>query len=390
MTVLAPLRVSEAADSLVKASTPQPFSTSTTSNWVARSGGLPPYVQHIAHALMGDPKHPRTESDAIQTAMGVVKNPPADWDSTAKAACAKAVKELAEKKGATAAKGAASKAGKVAESLSLADRVVLRTVARERLSLVEAALGVDGMVQLVEAASPPAFKPELKRVASASSEKERFELHDGGQHVGTIASRAADERSKPDRWRAQAVNGRMCGEMADSKAGAIDAVKKHLEDAPGRIAPSPTAGRFLVAEPQGYSGPTTHKEFPSESAARYEAGLPEKKTGIEQQADVAALGEVVSFDVLTLRVLGEELPSGFGSLSESVAEDVANDGETSKFSAGDRVNFQHPTAGRVKARISKVSSRHVWLTSNDPRVAATRMTHKQATAKLSWTPGRKD
>lgn len=41
---LLPLRLSEAADSLAKASTPEPFSRSRTSNWVARGGGLPPYI----------------------------------------------------------------------------------------------------------------------------------------------------------------------------------------------------------------------------------------------------------------------------------------------------------------------------------------------------------
>lgn len=380
MTVLAPLRVSEAADSLVKASTPQPFSTSTTSNWVARSGGLPPYVQHIAHALVTDGK---PESEAIETAMGVVKNPPADWDATAKAACAKAVGELAAKKVAT------KKVGKVTESLSLADRVTLRTASGERLAIFEETLGVDGMLALVEAPSAPVFKPELKRVASASQEKERFELHDDGQHVGTIASRAAYDRGKPDRWRAQAVNGRTVGDMTETKAGAIDAVKKHLEDAPGRIAPSPTDGRFLVSEPESYSGPTKYMEYPSESSARYASGLPEQKTSVEQAAEVASLGEMIGFDVLMLRALTEGAPAQFDALAEAIDAngDAEQDGDAddSRFQAGDRVNFQHPTAGRVRARVSRVTSQHVHLTSSDPRVGPTRMTVKQADSKLSMT-----
>ena len=43
----------------------QPFSASKTSNWVARAGGLPPYFQHVAHALQ---KKGLTESEAIHDA----------------------------------------------------------------------------------------------------------------------------------------------------------------------------------------------------------------------------------------------------------------------------------------------------------------------------------
>jgi len=87
-------RLSEAKDSLMKASTPEPFSTSKTSNWVARGGGLPAYVQHIAHDLME--KRGKTESEAIQMAIGIVKR----WargggnvDANTRAAAAKAVAE---------------------------------------------------------------------------------------------------------------------------------------------------------------------------------------------------------------------------------------------------------------------------------------------------------
>lgn len=61
----------EAADSMAKATSPKPFSKSKTSNWVARAGGLPPYVQHVAHALVKDGK---SESNAIQMAIGIIKN----------------------------------------------------------------------------------------------------------------------------------------------------------------------------------------------------------------------------------------------------------------------------------------------------------------------------
>lgn len=49
----------------------EPFSTSKTSNWVARAGGLPHYIQHIAHDLME--KRGMPESKAIAMAVGIVK-----------------------------------------------------------------------------------------------------------------------------------------------------------------------------------------------------------------------------------------------------------------------------------------------------------------------------
>lgn len=48
-----------------------PFSSSTTSNWVARQGGLNPYVREVAHALV---RKGHSESQAIQIAWGVIRN----------------------------------------------------------------------------------------------------------------------------------------------------------------------------------------------------------------------------------------------------------------------------------------------------------------------------
>lgn len=401
MSVLAPVRLSEAADSLVKASTPEPFSTSTTSNWVARAGGLPPYIQHIAHDLME--KRGKTESEAIGMAVGICQN----WasgrgkvDANTQAAARKAIAEWEAKKAKAAAdkagKSVSKAAGKLGEGrIGLSERVALRTAASARLRVVEEAFGVDSMVALLEAKGA-GFKPELKRVASASREKERYELHDAGQHVGTIASRTAYDPAKPDRWRASAVNGRQIGEETDSQGKALDAVRKHLEDAPARVVASPTEGRFLVGEPQSYSGTTNYKEFPSESSARFEAGLPEMKTRMEKMADVTALGEMIAFDVFTLSGLGEELPTGLTFLSEAVvlAEDFHGfdpakhpRGVHGRFAIGDKVNFQHSYFGRVPASVTKVTSRRVFISSSDPRVKPTSMTHNQAAAKLSKTTG---
>ena len=53
-----------------------PFSTSTTSNWVARAGGLPEYVRGVAHALMRKGRA-KDESQAISMAVGLMQ----DWAS---------------------------------------------------------------------------------------------------------------------------------------------------------------------------------------------------------------------------------------------------------------------------------------------------------------------
>jgi hypothetical protein len=83
-----------AKDSLAKASTPEPWSASRTSNWVARAGGLPDYIQHISHDLHD--KRGMDESRAIAMAVGIVKR----WcrgggnvDANTRAAACKAASE---------------------------------------------------------------------------------------------------------------------------------------------------------------------------------------------------------------------------------------------------------------------------------------------------------
>jgi hypothetical protein len=408
VSTLAPFRLSEAADSLVKASTPEPVGHGGH-NWVTKTkpgnkGELPPYIQHVANDLKA--KH--GESQAIGMAVGIVKN----WkdghdgkgnkvDATTQAAAAKAIAEWEKLKATNAAGKAAGKAaGALKEAVrrlptrgvDLSDRVALRTAARARLRAIEDAFGLQSMVALLEAKAAP-FAPELRRVASAQREKERLELHVDGQHVGTVMSRKAYDPAKPDQWAARSINGRTIGDgMCSSKAEAVGLVQKHLEDAPGRITPSPTEGRFLVAEPQNYGGATTYREFPSESSARFEAGLPEKKTKPEQGAEVAALGETIAFDLFTLDGLAEELPSSLAPLAEVVVlwEDFHSfdpgkhpRGVHGKFAKGDRVNYQHSMFGRVPAEVTSVTSRRVHVKSSDPRVRPTSMTHKQASDRLS-------
>jgi peptidoglycan hydrolase-like protein with peptidoglycan-binding domain/ssDNA-binding Zn-finger/Zn-ribbon topoisomerase 1 len=106
----APLKLEEAKDSMAKANSPEPFSSSKTSNWVARAGGLPPYIQHVAHDI--HEKRGKTVSEAIRIAIGVIKN----WahghgnvDAGTKAAAAKALAQWTAMKAKNAAKKVAKK-----------------------------------------------------------------------------------------------------------------------------------------------------------------------------------------------------------------------------------------------------------------------------------------
>jgi peptidoglycan hydrolase-like protein with peptidoglycan-binding domain len=117
----------EAADSMAKASSPEPFSKSKTSNWVAKRGGLPAYVQHIAHDLME--KRGKSESNAIQMAIGIVKR----WcrgggkvDANTKAAACKAAAEWEKMKG-------ANKASKLAECVFNVEEAVANRVAAAKV-----------------------------------------------------------------------------------------------------------------------------------------------------------------------------------------------------------------------------------------------------------------
>lgn len=297
---LAPLRVQEAADSLMKASTPEPFSKSKTSNWVARAGGLPDYIQHLAHGIVRSGK---TESEAIHIAVGLVQHPPAGWDANAHAAAKKAAAEWEAKKAANAAK---VKEGYVP---TFADEIMVREDALRRLSVYETEVGDEGMIallgeSLLEAAQ--AWAPTLKRTASAEGEVDRHEVYDGGQHVGTI-SRRRGFGTDPERHAAFAINGRRVSDYSEkSQAGAIKSLQSHLEEAPARVIAMPTAGKYLVARPQSYSGETTYTSYSTEAAARQSAGLPAQPTVPERNSKVEAVAEALRFDLMT--VSGLDIP----------------------------------------------------------------------------------
>lgn len=75
------------ADLAEAGTNPEPFSRSKTSNWVARAGGLPTYIQHVAHDIMeGDPA--KTESQAIAIAISQAKKNAAKGNKQAAAAVA--------------------------------------------------------------------------------------------------------------------------------------------------------------------------------------------------------------------------------------------------------------------------------------------------------------
>lgn len=69
-----------------------PFSTSKTSNFVARGGGLDPYVRAVARAFM---TKGRSESEAIEMAIGVIRNWAEGKGKVTAATRARAAKALA-------------------------------------------------------------------------------------------------------------------------------------------------------------------------------------------------------------------------------------------------------------------------------------------------------
>lgn len=312
---------------MAKASTPRPIGHTTQGLWKHKGWELPPYVQHVASHLIEE----YGESGAVERAVGIVQNWARGTDGnggkveeSTQAAAQKAMAEWAKlkaKNDALKAKGSKAQEGRrlpTRGAPTLADRTALRGPAKARLRAIEEAWGIQAMLALMEAVGKKGWSPELKRTASASNEDGRFEVHDAGQMVGTVASRKAYDKGKPSTWTAMAVNGKSCSSYGASQGEALDGLKKHLEEGPARVMPH-TDGKFLVSTPTSYGGQTTYAEFPSRSSARYAAGLPEERSTPEVNSEVEALGEMVSFDVLILESLGEELPAGLGALSEAAS-----------------------------------------------------------------------
>lgn len=75
--------------SLLEAGTkPEPFSKSKTSNWVAKAGGLPTFIQHVAHDILESKGSIKTTSAAIAAAISQAKKWAAGGNKQAAAAIA--------------------------------------------------------------------------------------------------------------------------------------------------------------------------------------------------------------------------------------------------------------------------------------------------------------
>lgn len=248
-------------------------------------------------------------SDAIQKAIGVVKN----WasgqghvDANTRAAAAKAVAEWEKLKAENRAKGAVKESWLEeldGYAVTFADRRLVEQAAMAGILALEEQFGLDGLTRLL-AAGPlleaSSWSPTLKRVATAPQELERHEVYDGAQHVGTIAARKGYD-GKPNRWTAFAINGQQVTDYnTTSKPDALKAIQSHLEEAPARVVAMPTMGKYFVASPSSYSGETTYKAFPTEQAARHAAGLPAAPTVPEANTKVASVAEGLRFDLMTV------------------------------------------------------------------------------------------
>lgn len=108
-------RLQESEKTAALSVTPSPFSTSTTSNWIARTGGLPAYIQNVAKGIM---KSGKSESTAIASAIAVMKRWAAGVGHVSPEVRAAAAKALAEWEAKRAAAHAESAVKKVASAVS--------------------------------------------------------------------------------------------------------------------------------------------------------------------------------------------------------------------------------------------------------------------------------
>lgn len=294
---LAPFRVQESAQSLALASTPKPFGKPGGPGlWKHKGLQLPAYIQQVAHGILKS-NASVGESGAIQRAVGVIKR----WasgegkvDAGTQAAASKAIAEWEKEK---ASHGSVKEAS-TWEVLE-AERW-LRDQALVELAVVEHTIGQPGIIALLspELREAAAWSPKLKRIASAPEELERHEVQDGGQHVGTISKRSGFGSDGP-RWKASAINGTRLGDYnMKSQQAAVDAVHKHLQEAPARVGKHAN-GKWLVANP-GYSGQMSYQEFPDEGSARFAAGLPAGQCTPEKDSKVAAMAESVELNLQIL------------------------------------------------------------------------------------------
>lgn len=174
---------------------PEPFSTSKTSNWVARAGGLPPYIQHVAHAMVEKGK---PTSKAISMAVGIVRN----WAEgkggvhpAIKAAAAKAIAEWEAKR----AKSRASSTVKKAASATVSERVADSYLLLQNLG---EEVGGEALAEmLAEAKLDSKARNKLPSSSFAIPEKRAYPIHDES-HARNALARAA---GKPEEGRVRAA-----------------------------------------------------------------------------------------------------------------------------------------------------------------------------------------
>lgn len=113
---------------------PEPFSKSKTSNWVAKAGGLPTFIQHVAHDILESKGSIKTTSAAIAAAISQAKK----WAAAGNKEAAKAIAQWTKMK--------------ATEGLTDDALVAAVDIAEERLAAVDETLGDGTVARLVREA----------------------------------------------------------------------------------------------------------------------------------------------------------------------------------------------------------------------------------------------
>jgi hypothetical protein len=116
---------------------PEPFSHSKTSNWVARAGGLPTFIQHVAHDILESKGGISTVSAAIAAAISQARK----WAAKGNKEAAAAIAEWERKRAGNAAKGAG-------KAVTEEEFIAALELAEQRLALVDETLGEGASVRL--------------------------------------------------------------------------------------------------------------------------------------------------------------------------------------------------------------------------------------------------
>lgn len=246
----------------------RPFSASKTSNWVARAGGLPHYIQHVAHALV---KNGHDTSKAISMAVGIVRN----WAEgkghvhpAIKAAAAKAIAEWEAKRGAAHATSAAKSVAKVGEDWS--DLTPVRRVEEAYFVLLDVGSGLGGErlgEMLAEAKLSSKARDALAASDFAIPGKRAYPIHDES-HARNALARAA---GKPEEATVKAAVKKRYPKIGKAEEEARERGEFELlvaeaaaliEAAPKWMLPiAATRPGFKPLKPEKKKGSSTNSEF---------------------------------------------------------------------------------------------------------------------------------